>query len=194
MTLQRLLIVGSLAALCGAVFAYIPVLTPRDALPHVASAIGCAFLAVLAVALLYRLLVRRPTLVVGPDGIVEHGSLYATGAGLLGWDEIWSVAPAYRSSGPFKQRVLSISVFDPRAVRQRMPLLKRAANTLLAPGSPSFVIVQDMLDEPVTDVSARIKCYVKTHAPEHWLGYDGEDDGTDEGGDGPNVLPGGSPQ
>src|SRR5262249_20925227 len=50
-------------------------------------------------ATLSRVVRRQPTLLVGPDGILEGGSLIATGMGLLQWNEILGVTAQSRSAG-----------------------------------------------------------------------------------------------
>jgi hypothetical protein len=49
-------------------------------------------------ATLTRLAIRCPSLVVGPDGLFDGGSLIASGVGLLRWDEILAAFPATRTS------------------------------------------------------------------------------------------------
>lgn len=45
-------------------------------------------LAVVLICTLYRLIIRRPSVIVNSDGITDHCSLIAGGAGFIGWDEI----------------------------------------------------------------------------------------------------------
>jgi hypothetical protein len=93
LVLQRMLILAAFAALFWAIFACVPVQSQQETIMHILAPIVCAWFAAIAVAMLYRLVVHRPTLVVYSDGIMERGSLLATGAGRLGWDEIWSITP-----------------------------------------------------------------------------------------------------
>jgi hypothetical protein len=101
-------------------------------------------------AVLYRLLIRRPTLIVGPDGILDNGSLLATGRGLLRWDEILSAIPqATKSSGIVTNRYLLIVVPSGRAIRKRQPLWKWLLMVLLVQVSPFRLTVwQGLLDVP----------------------------------------------
>jgi len=48
---------------------------------------------------IYRLAIRKPSLVVGPDGIFDDGTLIWSGVGLLRWNEILAVTPDARKQG-----------------------------------------------------------------------------------------------
>ncbi|HEX9057194.1 MAG TPA: hypothetical protein VF818_06625, partial [Ktedonobacterales bacterium] len=127
--------------------------------------LACALL-----AMLYRLAIRRPTLVVGPDGIVDHGSLIGTGVGLLRWHEILSVAPYVRSSSRFAPWYLNIVVTDAAAVRRRQPVWKWIPVRVIKLSPWSFGIWEGLLSVPVDDLAGQIDGYVKTHAPPGWFG------------------------
>ncbi len=133
-------------------------------------------LVVVFVAMLYRLAIRRPTLVIGPDGISDHGSLYGTGVGLLRWHEIVSVAPYANSSSRVAQRYLDIVVTDAAAVRRRQPLWKRIPLRLIKLSPWSIGIWQGLLSVPVDDLAGQIDNYVKAHAPSGWFGEEQEAD------------------
>ena len=119
---------------------------------------------------LYHLLIHTPTLVVGPDGIFDHGSLLVTGRGLLRWDEMLTVAPYTTSSGGVTNRYLLIVVPNGRAIRQRQLLWKRALMLLLGQVSPfQLTIWQGLLNVPATELARQIDHYVRTHAPPGWF-------------------------
>jgi hypothetical protein len=49
------------------------------------------------VCTIYRILVRKPSIIVDSEGIIDQCSLIAGGLGLIGWDEIKNIALyAYR--------------------------------------------------------------------------------------------------
>jgi hypothetical protein len=126
---------------------------------------------------LYRLLIRRPTLVVGPDGILDNGSLIATGMGLLRWDEILGVTERAVSSRKVANHYFDIVVADAPAIRRRQPLWKRVALRFIMVSSPSaFNISQGMLDIPTNELEAQIRRYVETHAPRRWLPKEDDED------------------
>jgi hypothetical protein len=129
-------------------------------------------------ALLYRLLIRRPTLVVGPDGILDNGSLLATGRGLLRWDEILTViSHVTMSSGFVTNRYLLIVVSGGRAIRKRQPLWRRVLMLLLVQADPfRLTIWQGLLDVPANELATRIERYIKTHAPPGWVEMDDDED------------------
>ncbi len=123
---------------------------------------------------LYRLLIRTPTLFVGPEGILDNGSLLATGRGLLRWEEIHTVIPlATTSAGIVNTRSLLIVAPNGRAIRQRQPLWKRVLMLLLDQVSPfQLTIWQGLLDVPADELASQIARYVQTHAPPGWIELD----------------------
>lgn len=119
---------------------------------------------------LYRLVIRTPTLVVGPDGILDQGSLLVTGRGLLRWEEIHKVFPFTMSSGIITNRFLVIVVPNGRAVRDRQPLWKRVLMHIVGLGGTfRLTIRQDVLDVPADTLATQITRYVQTHAPPGWI-------------------------
>ena len=120
-------------------------------------------------ATLYRLAIRKPSLVVGPDGIHDDGSLLGSGVGLIRWDEILAVYPTTISQSRVKRRYLVIMVTDFRAIRRRLPLLKRLAffSNIYASFS-RLLIMQTMLETPVDNLAQQIDQYVGSHAPPGW--------------------------
>jgi hypothetical protein len=167
---QALLLAG-----LGGVLAFAPIHNPIVwwALWIFACVLMTVFLAVL-----YRLLIRKPTLIVGPDGILDNGSLLATGRGLLRWDEILTAIPhATTSSGFVTNRYLLIVVPDGRAIRKRQPLWKQLLILLLVQASPfRLTIWQGLLDVPADELATRIARYVQTHAPPGWVEMDDDED------------------
>lgn len=159
----------------GAVLAFAPIHNP---LVWWALGLGMCVLMTAFLALLYRLLIRMPTVIVGPDGILDNGSLMATGRGLLHWDEILTVRPyATTSSGLVTNRYLLIVVSNGRAIRKRLALWKRVLTLLLVQVSPFRLILwQGLLDVSAGELARRIERYVKTHAPPGWVELDEDED------------------
>jgi hypothetical protein len=141
-------------ALFSGFFLFIPLGAVAEYFVFFAAVYFTGVLTLLVLALLYRVVLRIPTLVIGRDGISDCGSLFATGAGLIRWDEILSAEPEYRNRA---QHYLMIRVADAHAIRQRLPLAKRLLRSLLAPWSLVFRIWQPLLDEPVVELSDCIR-------------------------------------
>jgi hypothetical protein len=132
-------------------------------------------LLLLFLVILYRLLVHKPTLIVGPDGILDQGSLLVTGRGLLRWDELLTVRSFATRSGFASNQYLLILVPNGRAIRRRQPLWKRTLMLLLSQVSPFQVTIwQGLLDVPANELATQIDRYVQTHAPPGWLEVDNE--------------------
>jgi hypothetical protein len=119
-------------------------------------------------ATLYRLLIRKASLEIGPDGIFDSGSLLWSGVGLIRWDEILAVFPTTRSSGRVKQHFLDIMVTDLPEIRKRLPLLKRLALSSTYSRMSQVLIGQSLLATPVDDLAQQVDQYVATHAPPGW--------------------------
>ncbi len=128
-----------------------------------------------------RLLMRSPTLVIGPDGLLDNATLIVTGCGLLRWDEIVAVLDYTYKPGKLNaiQHMLGIIVTDAAAVRKRQPTLKRALAVLglgkLA-GASMIVVTRPLLDRSPTTVANEIERYVRLHAPRGWQSPLIEDD------------------
>lgn len=90
---------------------------------------------------IYRLIVRKPSLVVGPDGIFDDGTLIWSGVGLLRWNEILAVTPDARKHGWVTYHYLSILVTDLPAIRRRLSPLKRLALRIAAYSGISDLLV-----------------------------------------------------
>jgi hypothetical protein len=131
------------------------------------------FFALFALLNIARLLMRSPTLVIGPDGLLDNATLIVTGRGLLRWDEIVAVLDYTYTSGRLNavQHMLGIIVTDAAAVRNRQPLLNRALSFLglgrLA-GTGMLVVTQPLLDQPPDALANEIERYVRLHAPRGW--------------------------
>lgn len=81
--------------------------------------IGVPFFGLCLVYLLYRLVVRKPALIVSAEGIVDNAS--ATGAGPVGWDEMHEILPTEVSGKP----MLGIVPRDEEQILDRQNPLKR---------------------------------------------------------------------
>ncbi len=119
---------------------------------------------------IYRLMDRKPTLIVGPDGIFDDGLFIWSGLGVLRWTEILAVTPDARKQGFATYHYLSILVTDLPAIRRRLPILKRLGVRVAAYTSFSALLVpQWMLETAVDDLATQINHYAKTHAPPGWF-------------------------
>src|SRR5262249_29125790 len=122
--------------------------------------------ALLVGALLFRVVARRPSLVVGPEGIRDGGSLLVTGVGLLRWQELLGVTTIARARGRVTVQHLGIRVTDIQAIRHRQPLGKRLASPLFGWRLPATIAIAPvLLDRPADALAQQITQYVQTHAP-----------------------------
>ncbi len=169
---RRLLLmcVGQVAFLVGiaSVFAFVRTDDPRVWILWIGSGLLACILIPVFLATLHRTLIRKPALVVGPDGILDNGSLPGSGVGLIRWDEILAVYPITRTSGWLKQHFLDIMVADLPIIRRRLPLLKRVALRTTYSRMSQVLIMQSMLETPVGDLTQQIDQYVTDHAPPGW--------------------------
>lgn len=147
-----------------------------DLWPRILIGLFALILLIVFLTTLFRLVKRRTSLVVGPDGICDDGTLIWSGVGLIPWDDILTVMPSTRSSGWVKQHFLAILVSDLPRIRRRLPLVKRLAFVNTFSGMSQLLIPQSMLDTPVDDLSEQIALYVDTHAPPGWRDGVAEDD------------------
>jgi hypothetical protein len=158
---------------------------------------------------LVRLTMRGPTLIVNADGIVDNGSLIATGRGLLRWNEVLGVENIVVDVGSYPLRFRSIAkawngafdinLVDFSAVRQRQPLWKRVLGVVT--GGKQVLgprLYRGLLDRPAAELVAQINDYIKRHAPPgSWhsrlaeYGDEDESDGADDmdAGDSSQTLP-----
>jgi hypothetical protein len=136
--------------------------------------LGTALFALTLSLAFARLVMRRPTLVVGPDGIVDHGSLFVSGVGLLRWDEIVSIETDSERTLQQPLLYLRVIVAHAPAIRKRQPLWKRAM--LLGMPPAQFRIWRGLLNVPAEELIRQIQRYVETHAPPGWLDDEEEDE------------------
>lgn len=125
-------------------------------------------------ATLYRLVILRPSLEIGPDGIRDSGSLLWTGVGLVRWDNILAVFPTIRTAGRINYRYLDIMVSDLPAIRKRLPLLKRLVLSNTYTHMSQILIGQSLLETPVEALAEQIAQYIEDHAPPGWRNASGE--------------------
>lgn len=131
-----------------------------------------------------RLLMRSPTLVIGPDGLLDNASQIVMGRGLLRWDEIVAIVEyTYKPSKlSVTYHMLGIIVTDAVAVRKRQPLLKRALGFLGKGLATNMIVVtRPLLDRPPDALAEDINRYVRQHAPRGWQSPLIEDNSEDEG-------------
>ncbi|HEX8995094.1 MAG TPA: hypothetical protein VF812_03595 [Ktedonobacterales bacterium] len=117
-----------------------------------------------------RCFMQTPSLVIGPDGILDNATVVVTGRGQLRWDEILAVLPvdSKRSMG-VTYHYLVIDIAEGDAVRKRQALWK----VLLGFVSPrpwfsSVAVFRPLLDRPPDVLADEIKRYVAEHAPKGW--------------------------
>lgn len=165
-----LMCVGQAAIVVGiaCVFAFVRPNDPRVWIVWIWSGLCACLLIPILLATLNRTLICKPSLVVGPDGILDNGSLPGSGVGLIRWDEILAVYPTSRSSGPAKYHFFDIMVADLSTIRRRLPLLKRIALRTTYSRMSQILIMQTMLETPVDDLAQQIDQYVEGHAPPGW--------------------------
>lgn len=141
---------------------------------QIAITVGIGFLlcfgGVPTLLLLLRTVMTGPTIVVNADGILDNGSMIATGRGLLRWNETLGVEEYDFSPNPslaITYRYLEINVADPRAIEGRQPLWKRALARFAGPRqSTGFRIQRALLDRPPDALVTAINRYINAHAPE----------------------------
>jgi hypothetical protein len=105
-------------------------------------------------SMLYRIVSKKPSLVVTASGIVDNATLHATGMGFIPWDEITGMMDV----GHRQQRSLMVMVANPRAVRARQGFVKRLLLFAFTQGQPSPVkIWAYMLPEAPDEVLTRIQ-------------------------------------
>ena len=116
--------------------------------------IGVPFFGLCLVYILYRLVVRKPSLVVSEEGIVDNAS--ATGAGPIGWDEVAEIQPTNVSGKP----MLGIVPHDEEQILARQNLIKRSIMSINR-NMTGFVILipENALPMSIDDLLVEIKRY-----------------------------------
>lgn len=117
-----------------------------------------------------RFFMRTPSLVIGPDGILDNATVVVTGRGLLRWDEILAVLPVDSKRGlGVAYHYLVIVIADVDAVRQRQALWKVLLGFVAPRPWPSSVaIFRALLDRPPEALADEIVRYAVEHAPNGW--------------------------
>lgn len=132
------------------------------------------FLVLIAFILLLnlaRLVMPGPTLIIGPDGVLDRGSQIVTGRGLLRWDELIGVMEFTYKPNMISptNRWLMILLTDAKAVRERQPFIKRALAFLGKSQVPNTIcLTSSLIDQPPRELAERIKAYARSHAPSGW--------------------------
>jgi len=116
---------------------------------------------------LYRLAVRRPSLVLTYAGIVDHASVITGGIGLIPWDEVLGIFVYIRGNRRrqirSRQRWLSILVKYPRAMRARLKPVTRLLSMFNFRLPASIAIHEQLLPGSVDDMKAEIETYARAH-------------------------------
>jgi hypothetical protein len=117
----------------------------------IVSYVGVPFFGLCLVYAIYRLVVRKPAVVVNKDGIFDNAS--AAGAGFIRWEEIANIFP-YDYMG---HRMLGINLVDEAAILARQPALKRALARMNGKIVAPFNIPQSTLPISVDELLVEIK-------------------------------------
>lgn len=137
----------------------------------VGSGLVAGILGLVSALCVVRFIMRIPSLVIGPDGILDNASLTVTGRGLLRWDEILAVFQLDdKRTRSVTYHYLCIIISDVVAVRQRQAPWKRLlALVALRPlVSSSVTLIRALLDRPPGQLADEITVYAMQHAPQGW--------------------------
>lgn len=109
-------------------------------------------LAVVVVCIIYRISVRKPSVIITSDGIIDQCSLIAGGLGLIRWDEIENIALyAYREN----LKYICVITHDKRTPDSPLIRLFRRSITLFLVDGAN--LPQWLLSTPVQDIAAEIE-------------------------------------
>lgn len=181
---RRALLMAACAGGLGATLRWVTV-SHADSANYVLFGILLMFASVHLALAVARLFMSGPTLVIGPEGILDNASLVATGSGLLRWDEISRVA-AVSEKAPIgiTYHFLRIYLDNKTLVRARQPLWKRLLATVAGGLSPSWVTVyRGLLDESPETLAVQITQYARTYAVAGWRLPNPPDEPTGNSGD-----------
>jgi hypothetical protein len=145
-----LVALGSLSFVVLGIF--LPTMTTDMYVVLIGTYVGVPFFGLCFLYAIYRLIFRKPSLIIANVGLFDNAS--ALGAGLIRWTEISEVY-IYEYMG---QRMIGIIVNDPKAVMARQPAFKRfmaRMNSDLV-GTP-FNIPQTTVPVSVDEILARIE-------------------------------------
>jgi hypothetical protein len=121
------------------------------------------------VAWAVRLVRKDPTLVIGPNGLLDNASMIAYGRGLIQWDEIVNVfVYDQKAQLGITYHYLTLLVTDMTVLRNRMPRWKRMLGAGNATNMGMVRISRSVLDREPAALAAEIKRYVAEHAPKGW--------------------------
>lgn len=162
------------AALLAGIGVVFVLVKPDNLVVDVALAVlGCMLFYAFA-ATLYRMVVRRPSLIVGRDGILDNSLFISSGVGLIRWDEILSVRPTSRKSGMAHYHYLAVDIIDYAALQRRQSVPKRLILSMNFLNMSPLLMGQWALETPVGELAEQVDRYVETHAPPGFV--DREDD------------------
>lgn len=137
--------------------------------------LGCGLLAgvlgLISALCAIRLVMRSPSLVIGPDGIFDNASMTIVGRGLLRWDEILAVSQLDdKRTRSVTYHYLCIDIADVRAVRQRQAPWKRllALVAMRPVAAGSVTLIRALLDRSPDQLAGEIMEYVAQRAPTGW--------------------------
>jgi hypothetical protein len=131
---RRLIILLIVAAIFGAVFVWARTLDD-GAVPMLVSLFFAAFCGLASLLLIYRLISRKPSLVLTHLGLIDRASALSGGVGPVWWDEVAYVS-IYTTPKAFlrpRYRYLDITPVDARSVLRRQPPMRRFLLRLFSP-------------------------------------------------------------
>ncbi len=128
-----------------------------------------ALFVMLEVAWVVRLARQDPTLVIGPDGLLDNASMIGYGRGLIHWDEIINVFVYERKAQlGITYHLLTLLMTDMTRLRNHMPRWKRMLGAGNATNMGMVQFSRSLLDRPPDVLAGEIKRYVAEHAPKGW--------------------------
>lgn len=122
------------------------------------------WLAVVLVCTLYRLIIRRPSVIVNSDGITDHCSLIAGGAGFIGWDETAALMVTLRERHDLyhvttvRRSHFVVLLHNEQAIVSRLhPLVRRFLPSYTRKLGADVDMPQWLLSVPVSELLADIQ-------------------------------------
>ena len=117
-------------------------------------------LAVILVCTIYRLLVRKPSVIVDSDGITDGCSLIAAGIGRIRWDEIQVIMVDVRTVNNRRAKYLCVMPCDAAAflrLRQNNSIVRLFRRSITLSLPRGINLPEWLFSEPVDDLVAEIR-------------------------------------
>jgi|GEM_PF-1040454 hypothetical protein len=129
-------------------------------MPRIIGAAVVVYFGILEIYALWRLAVRAPSLIVGPEGIYDNTAI--TGVGGIHWHEITSIAQKKN----YLVRHIALELRDRDAVIERVPAPRRwliGMMSFIAQGSVN--LTPGFLERDLTEVEALLQQYHAEFGP-----------------------------